>query len=59
MNDLPVFVPCWRQGCKSTAAFENMERYPKDLRPVYGCACGAKVAVHADELPEYIIEFGG
>lgn len=57
MNNLPASVPCWRRGCEAHAAFEGMEQYPRDVRPVFGCECGANMTVRLDELPDYIAEF--
>ena len=56
MNN-PASVPCARNQCHGVAEFETMEQFPKDLRPVYACQCGARVAVHVEELPEYVAEF--
>jgi hypothetical protein len=57
MNDFPMSVPCPRNHCDGVATFEQMEQFSHDARPVYLCQCGARLAVHVDELPKYVEEF--
>jgi hypothetical protein len=58
MTDYPMSVPCPRNHCHGQAVFIETEVFPRgDTRPVYECKCGTKVAVHLDELPEFIREF--
>jgi hypothetical protein len=59
-ENLPGSVPCFWNRCEGQALYETTEIFPKgDARPIYLCHCGARVAVHVDELQEYIAEYTG